>query len=147
MKPSRYLLSREALKLQAKRLRAELASQGQEISHSNALELVARQHGERDWNTLCARSGNELQLQPGDRVKGRYLGQDFQGEILGLTLQGTGESRRVTLHFDQPVDVVKFESFSSLRQRVSGEIGLDGCSARKTSDGVPQLIVSEILQS
>jgi len=36
---------------------------------------------------------------------------------------------------------VKFDSFSNLRQRVSGIIGWDGRSTRKTSDGVPHLIV------
>ena len=39
---------------QAKRLRASLAGRGVEVSHSEALELVARQHGARDWNTLAA---------------------------------------------------------------------------------------------
>src|SRR5918993_6137324 len=41
-------------KQQAKRLRASLAERGVEVSHSEALELVALQHGARDWNTLAA---------------------------------------------------------------------------------------------
>lgn len=38
----------------AARLRAALATDGVEISHSKALELVARQHGYRDRSTLAA---------------------------------------------------------------------------------------------
>ncbi|OIQ32440.1 MAG: hypothetical protein BM559_11545 [Roseobacter sp. MedPE-SWchi] len=135
------LPSTEALKMQAKRLRQKLHSSDVEVSHSKSLELVAQQYGARDWNTLQARAGNRLQLRVGDRVRGRYLGQAFTGELRALSLMGDGENRRVTLHFDTPVDVVKFESFSSLRQRVKGVIGWDGCSVQKTSDGVPQLVV------
>lgn len=133
--------STDALKLQAKRLRQQLHSSGVAVGHSKSLELVAQQYGARDWNTLQARASNRLQLQVGDRVRGRYLGQVFKGEIRGLSLRGDGEHRQITLHFDTQVDVVRFESFSALRQRVTGVIGWDGCSAQKTSDGVPQLIV------
>ena len=133
--------STDALKLQAKRLRQQLHSSGVAVGHSKSLELVAQQYGARDWNTLQARASNRLQLQVGDRVRGRYLGQVFKGEIRGLSLRGDGEHRQITLHFDTPVDVVRFESFSALRQRVTGVIGWDGCSAQRTSDGVPQLIV------
>lgn len=41
-------------KQMAKRLRASLASQQHEISHSAALELVAQQLGHKDWNTAAA---------------------------------------------------------------------------------------------
>jgi catechol 2,3-dioxygenase-like lactoylglutathione lyase family enzyme len=51
-------------KLMAKRLRAELAERGLEITHGQALELVAHQHGHADWNTMAA-------LQPGaERPRG-----------------------------------------------------------------------------
>lgn len=39
----------------AKALRQALAERGQEISHSDALELVARQFGFANWNMLSAR--------------------------------------------------------------------------------------------
>jgi hypothetical protein len=42
------------LKQQAKRLRTSLADRGVEVTHSEALELLAHQHGARDWNTLVA---------------------------------------------------------------------------------------------
>ncbi|MEL0436487.1 glyoxalase superfamily protein [Phycobacter sp. K97] len=41
-------------KSMAKTLRAGLAAQGVDISHAQALELVARQFGVADWNTLSA---------------------------------------------------------------------------------------------
>ena len=46
--------SRDVLKAQAKRLRADLADRGQPISHAQALETIAHQWGARDWNTLAA---------------------------------------------------------------------------------------------
>lgn len=42
-------------KLMAKDLRAALAGRKVEISHSEALELVARQHGFDNWNVLAAK--------------------------------------------------------------------------------------------
>lgn len=129
------------LKTQARRLREQLRETGVEITHSRSLELLARQLGARDWNTLRAGIGNEVRLQVGDRVEGRYLGQRFTGVVKSLTAMDDGKHRRVVLHFDDPVDVVAFDSFSSFRQRVRGTIGPDGCSPQRTSDGQPQLIV------
>lgn len=134
-----------AYKAQAKRLRQELAGQGTAISHAQALELVAHQNGARDWNTLralAARPGNNRPLAVGDRVAGRYLGQSFTGYVHGLTNRPGSKHARITLHFDEPVDVVSFDSFSSFRQRVSATIGADGRSVYTTSDGQPQLVVS-----
>lgn len=139
------LPSTDALKQQAKRLRQQLKNSGVAVGHSKSLELVAQQYGARDWNTLQALAGNRLHLRVGDHVRGRYLGQSFTGEVRGLSVMGDGAQRQITLHFDQPVDVVRFESFSALRQRVTGMIGWDGCSARKTSDGVPQLIIDALM--
>ncbi|TDW27779.1 hypothetical protein EV128_110142 [Rhizobium azibense] len=47
-------LTIDELKAQAKRLRQAMEPRGTAISHSAALELVAQQHGVRDWNTLSA---------------------------------------------------------------------------------------------
>ncbi|NOR29512.1 MAG: hypothetical protein GQ539_00250, partial [Sulfitobacter sp.] len=72
--------STDILKSQAKRLRADLASQGNAVSHAATLEMVAHQWGARDWNTLSARASAPAQgWTPGDRVSGRYLGQPFKG--------------------------------------------------------------------
>ncbi|WP_374041586.1 glyoxalase superfamily protein [Ruegeria sp. YS9] len=144
MTRSRTVAPVEELKAQAKRLREELKTKGVLLSHSAALELLAHQHGVRDWNTLHAMAGNRMHLRVGDRVEGRYLGQAFTAEIRGMTMLGDGARRRVTLHFDTPVDVVRFDSFSAFRQRVTGEIGWDGRSRRHTSDGEPQLVVRPV---
>jgi Glyoxalase superfamily protein len=130
------------LKLQAKRLRAGLKDTGTTISYGEALELIANQYGARDWNTLHARTTNRpASPKVGERVTGHYLGQRFAGVVRGMTKIGQDDQYRITLHFDDPVDVVRFDSFSSFRQRVSTLINAEGICPRKTSDGVPQLIV------
>ena len=129
-------------KAQAKALRAGLQSQGSVISHAQALELVARQHGARDWNTLHARLARRNappDLALGDRVRGRYLGQPFTGRVLGLS--GPASHRQIEIRFDHPVDVVRFASFSNLRQRIRATVDETGTSPRRTSDGAPHLTV------
>ncbi|MDT1062358.1 glyoxalase superfamily protein [Paracoccus sp. CPCC 101403] len=129
-------------KAQARALRAALSEQGTAISHAQALELVARQHGARDWNTLHARLalGNAPpELAVGDQVRGRYLGQGFSGTVIGLS--GPASHRQIEIRFDQPVDVVRFESFSNLRRQIRAVIDEHGRSHRHTSDGQPQLVV------
>ena len=74
-------------------------------------------------------------------MSGRYLGQDFTGHVYGLSHFGPDGGMRITVHFDAPVDVVTFDSFSSYRQRVSGVINAEGRSPQKTSNGEPQLVV------
>ena len=137
-------LSIESLKDQAKRLRASLAQSGEAISHSRALELVARQHGYRDWNTLHATIGNRPPGPPvalGDRVSGRYLGQPFRASIIGMQGQLAPDRWHIELQFDEPVDVVTFDSFSAFRSRVSATINADGATTEKTSNGQPHLVL------
>ncbi|MBT9386260.1 hypothetical protein KM176_20485 [Pseudooceanicola sp. CBS1P-1] len=132
----------EAVKAQARALRQALQAQGTVVSHAQALELVARQHGARDWNTLHARlalANAPPVLSLGARVRGEYLGQAYRGRIVGLS--GPEGHRQVEIALDQPVDTVRFESFSNWRHRLRGTIGADGCSLRRTSDGVAQLTV------
>lgn len=130
------------LKAEARQLRQQAQNQGQPISHAKALEQIARQYGSRDWNTLHARASNMPELQLGMQVTGRYLGQPFTGEIRALAAHGPQGHQRITLQFDAPVDVVTFDSFSNYRSRVSAVITADGCSASRTSNGQPQLVVT-----
>lgn len=46
---------------------------------------------------------------------------------------------RLTMKFDEPVDVVTFESFSAFRQRVTATVDETGRTIEKTSNGLPQL--------
>ncbi|MFT7060220.1 MAG: hypothetical protein ACJASV_002737 [Pseudorhodobacter sp.] len=129
----------ETLKAQAKRLRQTLAKSGTEVSHSRALELLAQSMGLQDWNTLHAKIGNAaIGWQLGQKIRGRYLGHAITGRIHAVTSLPGGFFRLV-LDFDQPVDVVASEHFSSWRRRVSATIGADGETFAKTSDGQPHL--------
>ncbi len=134
------------LKSQARRLRQAMTDRGSPISHGAALELVAQQHGVRDWNTLSALAAKPntppaSRISVGDPVQGRYLNQPFTGKVLALqALAGSGQYK-LTIHFDEPVDVVTFESFSAFRQRINAQIDENGISPRKTSNGVPHLVL------
>ena len=147
MNTSSILPSLEMVKSQAKSLKRSLSADGHIVSHSQSLELIAQQLGFKDWNVLSAairqspgsNKAPELSLGLGDRVTGTYLGQAFAADVIGLRVLDGGKKQRVTLHLDQPVDVVKFDSFSAFRQRINANIGLDGKTSEKTSDGRPQL--------
>lgn len=140
-----YLPSIKELKAQAKRLRAQLAEDGDFVSHCEALELVAAQFGFRDWNTIVAAAGNRRPppFEIGARMSGSYLGQAFRGEIIGVTILSPGRTR-VTIQFDEPVDVVSFDSFSAFRSRVTAIVNDVGETAEKTSDGRPQLAMERL---
>lgn len=135
------------LKTRAKRLRTELVNQGQNISHSKSLELIAREMGMKDWNTLFAAAGNRPpNFYVGQKVVGEYLGQAFTAIIHGLENIGKSDSgyNRITLEFEEPVDVVKFDSFSNFRSRINATIYESGNSPQRTSNGRPQLSVRPI---
>ena len=133
-------ISLPELKSQAKSLRAALAETGQNVTHSQSLELLARQHGFRDWNTLHAKCGTAAPpaFAVGEKVSGSYLGQKFRGQILGVRV--IGDSRyRLTIRFDTAIDVVTFEGMSNVRRQIQAVVNAEGVSAEKTSDGQPHL--------
>lgn len=135
--------NRDQAKAWAREMRAELALAGTPISHSEALERVAQALGYRDWNTASAQLSNEpeVPLQVGDRVSGRYLKQPFAGRVLAVREMAGGSAFEVMLEFDEPVDVVEFDSFSAFRHRINATISSGGVSFAKTSDGMPHLVV------
>ncbi|WP_421981732.1 glyoxalase superfamily protein [Roseibium sp.] len=132
------------LKSQAKRLRKALTANGQTLSHSQALELVSAQHGFRDWNTACATASrpNDFPFPVGSRVSGTYMQQPFRGEVQALSKTGPRDQYRVTVQFDEPVDVVTFDSFSAFRSRVTCLVQPDGVAVKKTSNGEPYMRLS-----
>lgn len=149
--PSGYVPDGATLKQMAKRLRADLAAGGNALNHAAALETVAHQHGYKDWNTLSAaslsyheaRAGEpdmSHQFQVGNWVKGAFMGQSFTGEILGVQTHLSG-LYGLTIRFDEPVDVVEFQSFSSMRRRVNVQVSGNGVSPKKRSDGTPHLVL------
>jgi hypothetical protein len=135
------LPSLDDLKLQAKALRQSLAASGHEISHSQSLELLAKQLGYRDWNTLHARTGNTppIPFHLGQRVTGAYLGKAFEGEIIRLSAVAGNARFGLTIRFDEAVDVIPFENLSNFRRQVNAVVDRSGRTAEKTSNGVPQL--------
>jgi uncharacterized protein YndB with AHSA1/START domain len=82
--------SREA-KAMARRLREELADRGVEVSHSEALELVAHQHGARDWNTFTADTSDPAAPDIGPvipvlRIFDVAKAREFYGDFLGFAI-------------------------------------------------------------
>lgn len=123
--------SADALKAQAKRLRAALASRDVSVSHAGSLELMAQSYGFRDWNTALAMTRRNAasisvaDLGIGKRFAGSYLGHAVTGKILGLTGTPVGGVYRIEVHLDHPVDVVASKHFSGYRQRIASRINKD----------------------
>lgn len=133
--------SPNTLKAEARALREERAGQGESMSLGAALEATAKAHGYRDWNTVVGTLKQPVAcpVQLGQRITGTYLKQNFSGTVLSLTTLPGGKYSRITVHFDQPVDVVTFDSFSAFRSRVHATIDAYGRSPAHTSDGEPQM--------
>jgi hypothetical protein len=136
------------VKEQAKALRSALSTAGTIVSHSKSLELIAHQFGFKDWNTLHATIGNRPAKNPitiGRTVSGRYLGQPFSAEIIGVRAFQASNRFRLTLNLDVPIDVVTFDSFSSFRKRIHCTVDQNGVSTERTSNGKPQMVL-ELVQ-
>lgn len=124
----------------ARRLRSEMTEAGTPVGHAKSLELVARQHGFRDWNTMSAAIGNDPPevWSVGRRVSGKYLTHPFTAQVVSVSAIRPGWLR-IELDLDEAVDVVTSDAFSNFRKRIHGEIGPKGHSLEKTSDGQPHL--------
>ncbi len=132
-----------ALKAQAKSLRQSLGKTGQDISHAQSLELIAAQHGVRDWNTLHATAGNTPAplIQLGQQIAGLYLGRAFAGEVIRVSTMAHGARYQLTVRFDSPVNVSKFDSMKVERRQVTATIDQHGVTQEKTSDGTPHMVI------
>lgn len=58
------MYSRDDAKLRAENLRSIFKDLGHEITHSNALEVISRQYGYKDWNTCAATLDFRKKLLP-----------------------------------------------------------------------------------
>lgn len=77
----------------ARALRAALAERGTAITHSEALELVARQLGFGNWNILAARIAAEAQASPAtDTIR-------FQGAVPIIRIFDVAKAREFYLDF------------------------------------------------
>jgi len=133
--------SAQTLKAEAKSLRDERARVGQSMTHSQALEQVAQNHGYRDWNTARAALPDRVAVpfQVGMRVKGFYLEQPFTGLLIGVQLAHKMQAFTVTIQFDEPVNVTPNFMFAALRHRVVSTIDINGVSLAPRGNGQPQM--------
>ena len=133
----------QTLKAEARSLREERDAAGTPLGQGAALEEIARRHGYRDWNTASAAlpARVAIPVQVGQRVKGTYLSRPFTGLVIGMQLLADMQHYEVTVNFDRPVNVSKFDSMIINRQRVRATIGLDGVTLARTSDGEPHMRV------
>lgn len=137
------------MKAEARRYRAIKESQGKQVSHSRALELIARKHGFFDWNTAAAHARHfptPKGLEAGQHVAGRYMGHAFEARVVAST-QLSQEEVYLSLDLWDPVDVVESAGFSNMRRRITGRIGADGRSPESLSNGMPHLEVAEETRS
>lgn len=127
----------QGYKAAAKRLRAALADDGIAVTHAKALELVAKQNGVRDWNTLvaqpaAAQPNATTPFAVGDSVAGTFNGRDARGRIIGLEETIKPDLWRVTVAFNPPVNAATSQLFTAERRRVQMVVGADGRSRRLT---------------
>ena len=137
-------LTMSRVKQQAQTLRQELSADGISITHSRALECLARMNQFKDWNTFRAKLHHDKprrKLAAGMRVSASYLGRAVSGKLLDVTPYGTQGFNRIVLELDAPVDVAASEHFSAMRHRISAEISPEGRTIETTSDGQPQLVI------
>lgn len=143
MTKSSDFTTRPDYKTQARRLRDALAAEGIAISHARALELVARQNGARDWNTLAAIAGPARPIAPeakhpaapfsvGEPVAGTFNGRPARGRVIGLEETLRPGLWRATVAFDPPVDASTLPLLRAERRRVTMVVGADGRSRRLT---------------
>lgn len=135
--------SAQTLKSEARALRAQREQAGESLSHGNALELVARAHGYRDWNTARAALPDRVATpwQVGARVKGLYLDQPFTGMLVGVQLHGDMQHYTVTVVFDEPVNVTPTFMFAAYRHRVVSTVDIHGISNAMRGNGNPQMVL------
>lgn len=133
--------SAQSLKAEARSLREERAHAGQPITHSEALEAVARAHGYRDWNTARAALPDRVAVpfQVGMRVKGYYLEQPFTGLLIGVQMAHNMQAYTVTIQFDEPVNVTPTFMFAAYRHRVVSTVDTNGVSPALRGNGQPQM--------
>jgi hypothetical protein len=103
-------------KAMAKALRKALAERGIEISHAASLELVARQFGLDDWNTLAARIAA---AQPRKLPRGWHTHHGTGYPLFEMGID-PNEPASVTIVAISSPDVVG-QNFATLMQSISAE--------------------------
>ena len=121
-------------KAQARHLREQLGADGIALTHGRALELVAKMHGHRDWNTLSAAAPSDkpqaAAFHLGQNVEALVHGKPGKGRIIGLEETINPDVLRLTVQFNPAVDMSTSAHFSAKRTRMTMEFGRDGRSKR-----------------
>jgi hypothetical protein len=139
--PNSLLPTHSEVKHRAKTLRAHRQAAGHAMTHAQALERISRRQGYRDWNTLSAAITSirgASCLPGGDSVSGQYMGKAFEAHILKIGVTPEGETR-LTLRFDEAIDVVEHQGFSAFRKQINCSVSRDGHSTARLSDGTPHV--------
>jgi hypothetical protein len=133
----------QTLKSEAKALRDQRSAAGENLTHGAALEAVAKAHGFRDWNTARASLPDRVAVpyQVGQRVHGTYLEQPFKGVLIGVQLMGDQQHFKITVNFDEPVNVTPNLMFAAYRHRVMATIDFQGVTPALRGNGKPQMVV------
>jgi hypothetical protein len=66
--------------------------------------------------------------QTGERVRGAYLGNPFEGVVTGVTFDKAPLGRSYAIRFDAPINVSKSALMTIMRQSVRALIAADGAS-------------------
>lgn len=129
-------------KLMAKLLRQALAERNIDVSHSDCLELVARQFGVANWNILSAKieaaTAGKLQLPEGWRIDGRspaYYNAGLDPAHPGTVLIESRNELQTEVRSDdfctvmQSVDAMVFRG---KRMRLSGDLRTEAVTTGAT---------------
>ncbi|MCS6762560.1 MAG: glyoxalase superfamily protein [Candidatus Devosia symbiotica] len=113
------------------------------MTHSAALKQVACTHGYRDWNTAHVTLPDHVAIpfQVSSRVTSSYLEQPFTGVLIGVQMLGDGGHSKITVTFDEPVNVTPDFIFAALRHRVVATIDSHGVTSALRGNGQPQMVV------
>jgi len=121
-------------KVMAKTLRQGLNERNINLSHSDCLELVARQFGVANWNTLAAaidrkQNGSTLRVPEGWSVSGSRT----EAYAMGVDEAEGAALIRCKYGADDPAFTDKFNAFSTLMQSITAD-AYRGKRIRLTAD-------------
>jgi len=79
--------------------------------------------------------------QTGERVRGAYLANPFEGVVTGVGFEKAPLGRSYTVRFDAPINVSKSALMTIMRQSVRALIAADGASIddKGRPNGIMQL--------
>ncbi|MEJ6393630.1 glyoxalase superfamily protein [Gymnodinialimonas sp. 2305UL16-5] len=107
------IMTIDRAKARAKTLRGALAGMTHEVSHSQALDLVAQMEGLRDWNTLSARLAPEVQIGP---LPQGWMRSGDQPERFEMGVARRGDQRAAAIRLKPGED--RGSAFGTLMQMV-----------------------------